>query len=228
MLLRFHAAFALAAAVVLGPAFLATPLYSKTSATAILVGAHTIAFPLIAGAGSELYRMWRFAILVSVFQVLPDWFLVRVLHTLRFSDWVWMVGGDVPVYMAAMWAIPLVWVLASVPANAPVLMQHVSAAVMSLATFGASEVLLASPESPLQLWSARARQRVFGSVAAYVLPAEAALGAAAASGYLATSELAGWEGHLRRVLAAASVAIFYTGALCLSYMLVEAEIDGAH
>jgi hypothetical protein len=221
MLLRFHAVFALAAAIVLGPAFLTTPAYSKTSATGIIVCAHTFTFPLLAGVDSELYRMWRFSILCSLFQVLPDWFLVRILHTLKFSDCVWMIGGDVPFYMAGMWAIPLVWILASVPAKLAMPVQQLLAATISLVTFGTAEWALASPESPLQLWSANVRQHVLGSVAVYVLPAEAALGAATLAGYRATSATTGWEGFVAQTLAAASVAVFYTGALCLSYMFLE-------
>ena len=65
---------------------------------------------------------------------------------------------------------------------------------------------------------------MLGHVAVYVLPAEAALGGAALLTHKATEAAEGWGGNLKRLLAGAAVAIFYTGALCLSYLLIEAPV----
>ena len=187
--------------------------------------------------------------------MLPDAFLVVVLRTLSFSDTSVprLVAGSVPLYMAAMWSLPLLWVLLacsppppppprrqkpakptaapspsklppSEPCNGTRLSELALAAALALVVFGGAEVALTAPWHGLQLWSATASKRVLGHVAVYVLPAEAALGGAALVGHRATEAAEGWDGNLKRLLAGAAVATFYTGALCLSYLLIEAPL----
>ena len=162
-------------------------------------------------------------------------------------------------YMAAMWSLPLLWILLacsppppptptpptpprkqspvrqtaaqspgkpppSEPRNGTRPSELALAAALALLVFGGAELILTAPWHSLQLWSATASKRVLGHVALYVLPAEAALGGAALVAHRATEAAEGWGGHLKRLLAGAAVAIFYTGALCLSYLLIEAPL----
>jgi len=144
-----------------------------------------------------------------------------------------MIGGAVPAYMALMWAPPLTWVLAcfrgpagseqSRPVPPATNLELLMAALAALSLFGAAELVLSAPEGafPLRLWAAEnVQRRCFGHVACYVLPAEAALGAAALMDYRGTRSDA--FGHVQRVLMALAVAIFYAGALSVSYLLIEA------
>lgn len=151
-MLQFHAVFALACAVALGPSLASeTPLYESGPAVLALVVGWNVAFWAL--APESLRPLWRFTSVLSVFQVVPDWFLSSVLQTLHFpADGVWRVGGAVSVYMAGMWTIPLTIVLfvsgAAGKRGEPAFSQLFLAAVVSLAVFAASEQLTV----PLQLW----------------------------------------------------------------------------
>ncbi len=153
---------------------------------------------------------------------MPDWFLVAAAGALHFPDnGAWKIGGAVSVYMAGMWSIPLLWVLASCSTgttSAPDLTQLLRAAAAAVLVFGAAEQL----SVPLRLWSKTSIvKHTAGHVALYVLPAEAVLGAATLLACRATAGGAGWGAAARRLLAAAAVAIMYTGALAVSYLFVE-------
>lgn len=182
--------------------------------------------------------MFRFVAIVSIFMVFPDWFLSNVLHSIRFihdAHDVYRIGGDVPVYMAFMWTIPLLWILAAFQRRRPsddksltpaetTLAELAKAAALSLAIFGVAELALSADASPLRLWTATASQRVF-HVALYVLVPEAALGAASLAAYRSTITINDgapwWQAGVRRLLAGAAVATFYTGALAISFLLIE-------
>ena len=255
-LLRFHALFAPVAAVSLGACAQSAPGAVGPILCALLAAWH-LGVVAIATAwdDAQLWALWRFASVLSCFQVLPDAFLVVVLRTLSFSDTSVprLVAGSVPLYMAAMWSPPLLWVLLACsphpppppskqkpakPTAAPSPSKPLPsesrdgtgpselalAAALALVVFGGAEFVLTAPWHSLQLWSATASKRVLGHVAVYVLPAEAALGGAALVAYRATEVAQGWDGNLKRLLAGAAVASFYTGALCLSYLLIEAPL----
>ena len=251
--LRFHALFAPVAAICLGACARSAPGAVGMAVGALLAAWHlsivAIATSLSYDGGAQLWALYRFASIVSVFQVLPDAFLVVVLRTLSFSDTSVprLVAGSVPLYMAAMWSLPLLWVLLACspppspqnlakpnPSKPPPSEQRngtraselALAATLALVLFGGAEFILTMPWHSLQLWSATASKRVLGHVAVYVLPAEAALGGAVLVAHRATQTADGWGGSLKRVLAGAAVAIFYTGALCLSYLLIEAPLPG--
>jgi hypothetical protein len=195
---------------------------------------------------AELRRQWAFCATLSVFMVMPDWFLAVVLKTLRFpDDGAPRIGGEngVGMYMTMMWTLPLLWVLAAcsgvgggggtsrgavtvtssgkttMSTPPPSFAALVLAAFLALLLFGAAELLLSSGLIPLTLWHCTdaVRLRPVG-VALYVLPAEAVLGAATLQAY-ASSRRRGW---VRRVVYAAAVSALYTGTLALGYLFVEA------
>ena len=234
-LLTFHAWFAAAAAVLLGPFFLnleaaARLPYSSGTAVCGLILCWHIAFAILSRDHVErrpLYEIWRFVSILSVLMVVPDWFLVDVLGSLIFpNDGAYMIGGSVSIYMAGMWSIPLMWILACFPLNhgakselQPTFFELCGAASVALVVFAAAEQLTV----PLGLWVKDDKVKfTAGHVALYVLPAEAALGAAALHAHRNTALVPGWTGSIRRLLAAAVVAVFYTGALAISYLLIEA------
>ena len=245
-LLRFHAWFALIAAATLAPCLLQPtfphlkmPPHSYGLAVCFLVLAWHLALALLTTSRPHLCLMWRFVATLSVFMVVPDWFLVRALGTLEFPDnGAWKIGSAVSVYMAGMWSIPLMCLLACCTlanrtANRFVdkanihphscrqqFVAPLRAAAIALLIFGGAEQL----SQPLRLWSATANvKRTAGHVALYVLPAEALLGAVTLLAYRATgaSEVTGWSTWMQHVVAAAAVAVMYTGALAVSYLFVE-------
>lgn len=175
-----------------------------------LVVAYNVALPLVARAvgRDDWLRLWAFLLPLSVFQVLPDWVLSAQLGTLVFPD----LGGPrlddaIPLAMAGMWVAPLFIALA-LSGGRPG-----RAAALALVVFLGSELLA----PVLELWEPGDDPTQVGGVAVYVLPAEAALGWAAAVAYAAT------DGSRRaaKVGAAFAVSTFYLGALVLANFLID-------
>jgi uncharacterized protein DUF6989 len=157
---------------------------------------------------TDLLALAGFLALVSVFQVLPDWVLADLLGTLRFPD----TGGPrvddvIPLAMAAMWVAPL---FAAVSLSGG---QPGRAALLSGLVFLGAELLAPT----LGLWEPAGDTHRVAGVAVYVVPAEAALGWAAATAFA----------HVRhgslpaRAAVALAVSTFYLGALVLSHFLVD-------
>jgi hypothetical protein len=156
----------------------------------------------------DLAALAQFLTFVSVFQVLPDWVLADVLGTLRFPD----RGGPrvddvIPVAMAAMWVAPL-FAAVALSRGRPA-----RAALLSCLVFLGAEVLAPT----LGLWEPVGNTHRLLGVAVYVVPAEAALGWAAATAYA----LVRGRALPARVGAALAVSTFYLGALVLAHFLVD-------
>jgi hypothetical protein len=157
---------------------------------------------------TDLFALAGFLTFVSVFQVLPDWVLADLVGTLRFPD----TGGPrvddvIPLAMAAMWVAPL-FVAVALSGGRPA-----RAALLAGVVFLGTELLAPA----LGLWEpAGDVHRVLG-VAVYVVPAEAALGWAAATAFTRVRDSA----LATRVGAALAVSTFYLGALVLSHFLVD-------
>ena len=174
-----------------------------------LVIAFNLLLPLFAGSSGNRhwFDLWLFLLPLSVFQVVPDWVLSQLLGILVFPDLgAPRIGHHVPVYMAGMWVLPLFWVLL-IARGSPLL-----AGALALLVFGAAE--WAAPI--FDIWRPRNVGTHYG-IADYVLLPEALLGWAAAFAYREV----GHAGIALRVAAAAAVSVFYTGALVVSYFLIQ-------
>lgn len=145
---------------------------------------------------------------VSIFQVFPDWMLAKVIGSIVFPDnGALRIDAVIPLAMAGLWVLPLLIV---------VLVARDSlwrGALVSTIVFAATEI--AAPH--LGVWEPSAGLHEVLGVAIYVLPAEAALGAAAVYAVRVAGD-AGWG---TKITAAASVSVFYTGALALSALLID-------
>lgn len=156
----------------------------------------------------DLLALAGFLAMVSVFQVLPDWVLADLVGTLRFPD----TGGPrvddvIPVAMAAMWVAPLFAALA-LSSGRPG-----RAALLSALVFLGAEILAPT----LGLWEPVGDTHRLAGVAVYVVPAEAALGWAAATAFALVRHRP-WP---VRVGAALAVSTFYLGALALAHFLID-------
>lgn len=157
---------------------------------------------------TDLYALAGFLALVSVFQVLPDWVLADLVGTLRFPD----RGGPrvddvIPLAMAAMWVAPLFAAIALAGGRPG------RAALLSGLVFLGAEVLAPT----LGLWEPVGDTARVAGVAVYVLPAEVALGWAAATAFALVRRAS----LPARVGAALAVATFYLGALVLAHFLID-------
>eukprot|EP00929_Paragymnodinium_shiwhaense_P096420 TRINITY_DN58004_c0_g1_i1.p1 TRINITY_DN58004_c0_g1~~TRINITY_DN58004_c0_g1_i1.p1 ORF type:complete len:148 (-),score=14.64 TRINITY_DN58004_c0_g1_i1:455-898(-) len=143
--------------------------------------------------------------------------LAVVMGSLEFPDRaVYRFGGVVTAYMALMWALPFVWIVVLLPGRGePTRQDLLRAAGLALLLFGGAEYAT----YPLGLWRATdvVQHVVLNHVAVYVLPAESILGAALLYAYRVT------VGRSFEVLLAAAmvVSLVYTGALGISYLVVE-------
>ncbi|GAA4717477.1 DUF6989 domain-containing protein [Nocardioides conyzicola] len=157
---------------------------------------------------ADLLSLAGFLALVSVFQVLPDWVLADLVGTLRFPD----TGGPrvddvIPLAMAAMWVAPL-FAAVALSGGRPG-----RAAVLSGVVFLGAEILAPT----LGLWEPAGDTHRLLGVAVYVVPAEAALGWAAATAYALVRN----RSLPTRVGAALAVSTFYLGALVLSHFVID-------
>jgi hypothetical protein len=187
---------------------------------ALVVGYGVALVGLSATRRPEWRALVRFLVPLSVFQVVPDWFLSQELEVLVFPDTGGPRIGTVTGAMAGMWTIPL---FVSVFGAEVVCTRRgvreddwrtraLVTSAIALALFLGSEATLWA----LPLWFAKGVTQV-GRVAVYVLAPEALLGAATFVAYRATRE----RGLLSAVGAAALVSILYVGALATSYFFVE-------
>lgn len=160
---------------------------------------------------ADLLALAGFLAMVSVFQVLPDWVLADLVGTLRFPD----TGGPrvddvIPVAMAGMWLAPLFAAVALADGRPG------RAALLAGAIFLGAELLAPA----LGLWEPVGdTHRVLG-VAVYVVPAEAALGWAAATAFALVRD----SSLLARAGAALAVSTFYLGALVLAHFVVDVAV----
>ncbi|MCC5813221.1 MAG: hypothetical protein JJT78_00565 [Leptospira sp.] len=197
-----------------------TPLIAVTGWKLIfLVGFFIIAMPiLIYSLDLEDWKpVFWFSFLASLFQIFPDWFLAEALGVLVFPDEERFLIGKVPIYMAGMWTIPFFISLLSariaksninfIPVNI-----HILTGLIALMIFWISEETM----HHIPVWYAQ-NVKLIGSSAIYVLPAEFLLGV-----YLSwVYEISLGRNILEKILLASSVFIFYTGALSVSYLIVE-------
>lgn len=157
---------------------------------------------------ADLLSLAGFLAIVSVFQVLPDWVLADLLGTLQFPD----TGGPrvddvIPLAMAAMWVAPL-FIAIAFSGGRPG-----QAALLSALVFLGAELLAPA----FGLWEPTGDTHRLLGVAVYVVPAEAALGWAAATAF-------GLVRHRTlpaRIGAALAVSTFYLGALVLSHFVID-------
>jgi hypothetical protein len=213
LIILYHAAFAALMAALFR--WLHPPMLGQLLGYAVLL--YVFLFPVMAWltGHNEALDLWAFLLPLSLFQVMPDWILVKLLGVLVFPDLGGeRIGGVVPVYMAGLWIAPLmmvVWLTS--------LVHRFSGALALLAAPVAAGVIFGLAEwaaRPLAVWVARNVQMEQG-VALYVLPAEMLLGLAA---WLVYSAVEGRH-WLAKIGGAFGVSVFYTGALVTSYFVVE-------
>ncbi|CAB9511895.1 expressed unknown protein [Seminavis robusta] len=224
--IRYHFYFAV---IALGSLLLVST--SDGMVLALVIGWHVgMLWNMLFRSGTKssllLWDMYTFSSLTSIFQVLPDWFLVKSLQTLEFPTRgtdsarvavVWSIGQAVPCYMAGMWAIPFFLILTATAAvsSSGSVGGYWRSALVSLLIFGSSEYLLYF----LDLWRCtdRVRHRILGHVAVYVLPAEAILGPVLLHHFWQTRG-GTWTAKLGGAIV---TMLCYTGSLALCHLLME-------
>ena len=183
----------------------------------ILVLAYNILLPLVARVRghAEWIELWLFALVLSIFQVFPDWFLSAQLGVLVFPEDGFVKIGTVSGYIAGLWAIPVFIILYAatrVGERLSARAAYGAAAGLSLAIFGLSEETVWM----LPSWYAR-NVRMIGHTAVYIVFPEIILGLSCVYAY---RQLRGRD-RLLKVPAAFLVMLLYLGSAAWFYFLVE-------
>ncbi|MDX1619569.1 MAG: hypothetical protein R3320_01165 [Nitriliruptorales bacterium] len=210
-LVGFHAVYLAIALpiVLLGPGWIGWRM-------AVVIALYGIALPLMAYWRGHrwLLRLWAFGAVLSVWQVLPDWFLVE-FGTLTFPRDGFPDIGPVTGYMAGLWLIPTVVVVASGVAAEERSGRTRGAVVAGVVGF----VVYMTAEATFHLlpsWRA-INVTTLGGVALYIIPAEVFLSVVSYDVFLTLRQRPAWT----IVPATLLVTILYLGAALLSFLVIE-------
>jgi ABC-type spermidine/putrescine transport system permease subunit II len=183
----------------------------------ILVVAYNIALPVTAKLRGydDWLNIWLFAIILSAFQVFPDWFLSHQLGVLVFPEDGFVKIGTVSGYMAGLWAVPIFVIVYS----AERVIQRISpryaywaAALLALVIFGVSE------ETVWMLPSWYAQNVIMVShTALYIIIPEIILGVSCLYAFEQVREKKNWI----KIPAAFLVMQLYLGSAAFFYFIVE-------
>lgn len=159
--------------------------------------------------------IWIFALLLSLFQVFPDWFLSDYLGVLVFPEDGLFKIGTVSGYMAGLWAIPvfmIVYAGTRISERFSYKAGYAAAAILALILFGGSEALLWI----LPSWYAQNVSMV-GHVALYIIIPEIILGISCLYCYVSIQTKPHWV----KVPASFVVMQLYLGSAVFFYFIVE-------
>jgi hypothetical protein len=211
--LIIHCVFAVLCAIAL-----LAPVHPKIGIRMLaLVIIYNLIMPLwgLIRKDNSLINLWLFALILSLLQVFPDWFLSQQLNVLVFPDDGCFKIGTVSGYMAGLWAIPI-FIIVFIGERVYVRYSNRAAyavvALISLIIFAGSEQTLWI----LPSWHAQ-NVRMIGHIAVYIIVPEILLGPAAYFAYQHVTKLSHWY----KFPAAFSVMLFYLGSAAFFYFLVE-------
>lgn len=158
---------------------------------------------------------WGFALILSVFQVFPDWFLSAELNILVFPDDGVFRIGTVSGYMAGLWAIPvflIVFVGERVRLRYSARAGYVAAGAIAFILFAGSE----QGTSVLPMWHP-VNVAMIGQTAIYIVIPEIILGISALYAFQHVKYQPLW----RVIIAAFLVMQLYLGSAAFFYFIIE-------
>jgi hypothetical protein len=160
-------------------------------------------------------HIWLFALLISIFQLFPDWYLSAELNILVFPEDGFIKIGTVSLYMLGLWTIPLFLIMfigSRVQERYSISKAYLIVVLMSFLIFGIAEQTMWI----LQSWYA---QNVFmiGNLAVYIIIPEVILGLITYFGY---KQIQG-KHHLFKVLVAFIIMLIYLGSAVFFYFIIE-------
>ncbi len=180
----------------------------------LLVVVYNLALPLVAlrRGHRDWLPLWVFTLLLSILQVIPDWYLSARLHLLAFPDDGFVKIGTVSAYMAGLWVMPL-FVIVHLARQFRGRAAYGVAALAALVIFGGSEQFSILAGS----WHAINVEVLLGNIAVYVLVPEVMLGVSA----LYAFRLVERRALFVKLWGALQVMILYLGNLALFSFLIE-------
>jgi len=164
--------------------------------------------------------IWYYVLVISIFQVVPDWFLAAQLETIIFPDDGFFMIGPVSAYMAGLWAIPLFVILyvgLEVKKQRPYQIVYLAVGALTLFIFALAEETMWM----LPSWSAQ-NVTMVGHIAVYILIPEILLGLSTLISFEMVREKAMWFW----IIGALTVMILYLGNASFFYFLIERILPG--
>jgi len=183
----------------------------------ILVLSYNIALPFTAKIrGYDGWiNIWLFALILSMFQIFPDWFLSRQLGILVFPEDGFVKIGTVSGYMAGLWAIPtfiIVYASDRVSRRVSTLSGYSAAAFLALVIFGVSEETVWM----LPSWYAQ-NVTMVSHTAVYILIPEIILGISCLYAFDTVRN----KKHWIKIPATFLVMLLYLGSAAFFYFILE-------
>ncbi|MFW9998044.1 MAG: DUF6989 domain-containing protein [Candidatus Odinarchaeota archaeon] len=166
----------------------------------------------------EWLMLWSFVSILSLFQVIPDWFLSVELNVLVFPEDGFPKIGTVSGYMAGLWTIPLfmiVYLGLAIEERYSEKLANITVAAVSLLIFGLSEETLWI----LPSWYAQ-NVLMIDHIAVYILIPEIILGLVTYRGYKYIREKDSRKLWYLAIVAFLTMLI-YLGAANFFYFIVE-------
>ena len=163
----------------------------------------------------EWFGIWLFSLILSNFQVFPDWIIADILKAIVFPEDGLFKIGSVSGYMAGLWTIPIfliIFISEKISAGISKPVAYMAAGMIAFIIFFISEQTVWLIPS----WYA-VNVRMIGFSAVYILVPEIILGIGA---YRCYEEIKG-RSHWIKVPAAFIVMLLYTGSVTFFYFLVE-------
>ena len=183
----------------------------------LLVLSYNIMIPVfgIIRKHSSWFNMWLFALILSIFQIWPDWFLASQLNILIFPPDGFIKIGSVSAYMAGLWAIPffiIIYLGASLKNKYSEKKRYILIGLLSLFIFDIAE------QSMWLLGSWHAiNVTLIGYSAIYIIIPEIILGLTCYYAYIWSLEKA----ILSKIIVAFLTMIIYLGNAVSFYFLFE-------
>ncbi|TXT56138.1 MAG: conserved membrane protein of unknown function [Promethearchaeota archaeon] len=171
---------------------------------------------------SEWRNVWSFSLILSIFQVFPDWFLSAQLNVLVFPEDGFLKIGTVSAYMAGLWVIPLFTILfigLKINEKYTEYTSYTVVGVISLIIFGVAELTIWSIGS----WYAQNVKTIFGHLAIYIIFPEILLGLVAFYGYKVIKD----RNNIWMVPSSFLVMLVYLGAATFFYLIFETLLFNA-
>lgn len=184
----------------------------------ILVLSYIIVIPMVGKyrGYSDWVDIWFFSLILSLFQLFPDWFLSEQLDILIFPDDGFLKIGTVSIYMLGLWTIPVFMILfIGIRSKLRYSNRYVYLIVggISFLIFTSSELFLYTS------WHAQ-NVLMISNVAVYIIIPEIIFGLTSYWMYLQIKKTS----VLNNIFGAATVMIFYLGNTAFFYFLIEKVI----
>ena len=208
-----HITFAIICAIMLSPVL----TLSIGIKLFILVIIYNVIVPLVGmwRKNTEWLNIWLFSLILSIFQIWPDWFLSAQLEILVFPEDGLFKIGTVSGYMLFLWTIPFFIILfigKSLNERYSQNIVYLMVALQSLLIFGISEMTIWMIGS----WYAQ-NVTMIGHMAVYIIIPEILLGISIYFTYNQIKE----KNQLLKVPAAFMIMILYLGNAVFFFFLFE-------